>query len=140
MSDLMAEIIVIGTPAPQGSKRHVGHGILKESSVKLAPWREAVTYAARHWMQQRGLSAPALSGPISYSMIFTLRRPKRPKYSVPATPPDISKLQRSTEDALTDAGIWEDDGRVVQAAAYKVFVGHEDALDVPGAVIRVWCK
>jgi Holliday junction resolvase RusA-like endonuclease len=55
--------------------------------------------------------------------------------------PDLSKLIRSTEDALTDAGVWTDDARVV---AYhqprKVYAGSADpdALHTPGAVIRVW--
>jgi hypothetical protein len=45
----------------------------------------------------------------------------------------------STEDALTDAGVWEDDSRVVEYKRLaKVFPGEDvDALDVPGAVIRI---
>ena len=31
----MIEIKVIGLPAPQGSKRHVGHGVMIESSKKV---------------------------------------------------------------------------------------------------------
>ena len=37
----MIEIKVIGLPAPQGSKRHVGHGVMIESSNNVKPWREA---------------------------------------------------------------------------------------------------
>lgn len=29
---------VIGLPAPQGSKKHVGHGVMVESSKKVKPW------------------------------------------------------------------------------------------------------
>ena len=39
-------IRVYGTPAPQGSKRHVGRGVMVESSKKVKPWREAVKQAA----------------------------------------------------------------------------------------------
>ena len=37
---------VSGTPAPQGSKRHVGGGRMIESSKKVEPWREAVARVA----------------------------------------------------------------------------------------------
>ena len=33
---------VHGLPAPQGSKRHVGKGVMVESSKYVKPWREAV--------------------------------------------------------------------------------------------------
>jgi Holliday junction resolvase RusA-like endonuclease len=43
-----------------------------------------------------------------------------------------------TCDALTATGVYEDDGRVVSLLARKVYPDDgEDALPVPGAVIRV---
>lgn len=143
----MIEIRVIGTPAPQGSKKHVGNGIMIESSKAVKPWREAVKWAAleactrgracEEWQKDHGNGR--VSGPILAEMTFTMRRPKSAKKNaVPATRPDLSKLIRSTEDALTEAGTWEDDARVVECVARKVYPGeHPDALDVPGAVIRV---
>lgn len=44
--DDVVEFFVPGRPAPQGSKRHVGHGIMVESSRDLGPWRERVALAA----------------------------------------------------------------------------------------------
>lgn len=81
-----------------------------------------------------------LKGPIHCQMIFTMPRPKSAKKdAVPSTRPDLSKLVRSTEDALTDVGAWEDDARIVFCISMKVYPGqHVDALDVPGAVIRIW--
>ncbi|QDH92357.1 RusA-like resolvase [Gordonia phage Spooky] len=35
-------IWIPGIPAPQGSKRHVGNGILIESSKRVGPWRAVV--------------------------------------------------------------------------------------------------
>jgi hypothetical protein len=50
----------------------------------------------------------------------------------------MDKLQRSTLDALVNAGAIEDDARVVAIRAAKVFPGDSpEALDVPGARIRV---
>ena len=52
---------------------------------------------------------------------------------------NASKLARSTEDALTDAGVWTDDARVVTLVSSKVFPGEgRDALPSPGAVIRIY--
>ena len=38
----------IGDPAPQGSKRHVGNGIMVESSKKLPVWREQLINDIAH--------------------------------------------------------------------------------------------
>jgi Holliday junction resolvase RusA-like endonuclease len=142
------QIAVLGTPAPQGSKRHVGHGVMVESSKKLRPWRDAVRFAAAYACDGR----PPIDEPVRVSMVFTFQRPAshfgtgrnagQIRDQAPRAPqgmPDLSKLVRSTEDALTDAGVWRDDARVVSLDAAKVYAGeHPDALTVPGAVIRVW--
>lgn len=133
------ELIVIGVPGPQGSKRHVGHGRMIESSAKVKPWRDAVAWACREAMA----GAPPLSGPVVCQMVFVFPRPKsRKKTALHDRKPDLSKLIRSTEDAMTTGGVWEDDARVT---AY-LDSGKEYA-DTPamkalgitsGALIRVW--
>lgn len=139
MTDLLAfngvAFHVVGLPAPQGSKRHVGDGVMVESSKKVAPWREAVKWAA---VQHR--PAEPLDGPLTLHVVFTLPRPKTaPKRRRhPDRTPDLSKLVRSTEDALTDAGIWADDARVVTCRATKAWWRHHGlALPVPGCVLSV---
>jgi crossover junction endodeoxyribonuclease RusA len=138
---ILIEIIVFGTPGPQGSKRFVGHaksgrGIMIESSPKAKTWREAVKAAAIE-----RLGGYSIAGPVRVEMIFTLPKPKsapKTRKTWPDRKPDLSKLVRSTEDALTDAGAWEDDARVVFCASSKVFPGeHPDARHIPGAVIRI---
>lgn len=131
---------VIGLPAPQGSKRHVGRGILVESSKAVKPWREAVKAAAREQMVLRGLSAPAVPGAVEIWITWFLPRPKKyanKPLALPRSRPDLSKLLRATEDAMTDAGVWEDDACVVGAQVYKRYVGHGSLMDVPGAEIQV---
>lgn len=130
---------VIGMPGPQGSKRHVGRGVMIESSRKVKPWREAVVWAAR---EAKG-AAPALDQPLWLSMVFTLPKPAsapKRRRTWPDRKPDISKLARSTEDALTDAGLIRDDARIVEYVRLaKVFPGEDpDALDVPGVRIVVY--
>jgi crossover junction endodeoxyribonuclease RusA len=122
----------IGTPAPQGSKRHVGHGIMVESSKQVRPWREAVKAAAFG-------AGCCLDGPLCVAMVFTLPRPKSAR-RVDVSPfrtPDLSKLARSTEDAITEAGLWADDARVADYHRLaKVWHGFDaDALPVPGAAV-----
>lgn len=147
----MIEITVYGTPAPQGSKRFVGHaksgrGILIESSKAVKPWREAVKFAALEAMEAGSLSVGspcngALVGAVRVCMAFTLPKPKsapKGRKTWPDRKPDLSKLIRSTEDALTDAGVWEDDARVVGCDASKYYPGEGlNALDRPGAIIRI---
>ena len=135
------EFTVYGTPAPQGSKRYVGtskagRGIMIESSAKVKPWRQAVCYAAF----LEALPAP-LDGPLMLEVVFTMPKPtsapKRRK-TWPMRKPDLSKLLRSTEDAMTDAGVWHDDAQVVECFAAKRYPGEgEHALPSPGAWIRV---
>ena len=147
------EFTVHHRPAPQGSKRHVGRGRLLEQSKRVAPWREAVDTAARaavnarHVLEHGGRPAVApmpLDGPLSVEIVFTVSKPaSAPKTRVtwPTTRDsgDIDKLLRSSFDALTTAGAIADDSRIVEVVARKVFPGEGlDALEQPGAVIRVW--
>lgn len=140
-------ITVYGTPAPQGSKRFLGvrggKGIMVESSKSVKPWREAVKCAALIdcGLNDVNRSGPRVEGPVNVHMVFTVPKPKSaPKRyrTWPDRKPDLSKLVRSTEDALTDAGVWEDDARIVRCVASKVYPGEgTDALHIPGAVIRI---
>ena len=99
---------------------HVGHIVLVESSKRGAPWREAVTYSVLG-------PGPRLDGPLVVGMVFALRRPAsaRKRDVVPCRTPDLSKLARATEDAITDAaGLWRDDARVaVFSPLAKAFAG-----------------
>lgn len=138
MSAASVTIVVFGNPAPQGSKRHVGKGVMVESSKAVKPWREAVKAAALDVMDQ----APALDGPLLVRMVFTLRKPAsapKRRRTWPDRTPDVSKLVRATEDALTEAGVWADDARVVEyARVAKVFPGEDiEALHIPGVRIEV---
>ena len=74
-------------------------------------------------------------------MIFTMRKPQsapKRRTTLPDRRPDLDKLCRSTLDALVTAGTISDDARVIGIVARKVFPGEgQDALSVPGAVIRI---
>jgi crossover junction endodeoxyribonuclease RusA len=134
---------VFGTPAPQGSKRHVGHGVMVESgSARLKPWREAVKTAALDAIDETEWQT--LTGPVHLLLIFQVARPLGHfgtgrnaallKPSAPLWPgvrPDLDKLTRSTCDALKDAGVYRDDSLVVMLDVSKVY-----ATGRQGAFIR----
>lgn len=152
-------IIVYGVPGPQGSHDAVGDAIgkngqrytrLKESSAKVKPWRADVVAEALRVMDAmpyRQRSRFPLGGPLEASMHFTVPAPKDipaerviGEIAYPMCKPDLSKYLRATEDALTDARVWKDDGLAV---AYRGLAKHypnngPHALDAPGAVIRIW--
>jgi crossover junction endodeoxyribonuclease RusA len=125
MTDRLA-VNVIGTPAPQGSKRHVGHGVLVESSAAVRPWRDAVAYAVHHHATACGWDT--ITGPAAVTVDFYLRRPSSAPRRVtrPYRKPDLDKLLRATLDALVTAGAVADDARIVQITAAKHFAegGH----------------
>ena len=133
------EFEVLGTPAPQGSKRHVGHGIMVESSAKVKPWREAVKFATP------AMPTP-LTGPVSVLIVFYVARPKghygtgrnaeRIRYGapyLPATRPDLDKLVRSSLDALGESGVFRDDAQVTTVMAHKIYADTRP----PGAQITI---
>lgn len=142
----MIEIVVHGHPAPQGSKKFVGttksgRGLMVESSEKVKPWRQDVKAAALQLRSEYPLPLP-LDGPLEVQMVFTLPKPAsatKKRRTWPDRKPDVSKLARSTEDALTDAGLWADDARVVAYTLLaKVFPDeHPMSLSSPGVRIRV---
>ena len=128
---------VHGRAVPQGSKRHLGRGILVESS-DVKPWREAITWAAREHIRP----GPPHDGPIALQLTFHrarprshyrtganahLTRPSAPDW--PATRPDLDKLARAVLDALT-GHIWRDDAQIVHLHAAKTWTTGSARLDI----------
>jgi len=89
--------------------------VVTDDNPRTKPWRAVVAVVA-------GQHRPAklLDGPLSLTARFFLPRPKSlPKrIEHPAKKPDLSKLVRAIEDALTGI-IWRDDAQVVHENASK---------------------
>lgn len=133
----MTTFFVCGVPAPQGSKRaipikrggvHTGKvSLLESAGDKLKQWRRAVSaVAAQH---------EPITGPVGVHVTFGMHRPKSHygtgknagvlKPSSPqhhAVKPDIDKLARATLDALTTSRLIEDDSRVIDLRATKIYI------------------
>lgn len=130
----MIDFYVEGRPAPQGSKRGFSRRgstsvQLKEVSKYVKPWRDAVHAAAVEQKATHG----TLTGALAVGLDFYLARGKTVRRLLPTTTPDLSKLIRSTEDALVTAGLIKDDSLIVM---YDDPAKHY-ATGTPGARIRI---
>lgn len=139
----MITLTVIGIPASQGSKnayvnKHTGRAVIvdgtsKTARTKLAEWRRAVADAAREWLTanpQQPLAEP-LHVTISFRFPATASDPYRYWHCVT---PDASKVLRSTEDALVDGGLLQDDRWICKLVVTKRFVWADES---PGCTIEV---
>lgn len=126
----------VGRARPQGSKRHVGRGILIESD-NLKPWRDTVTAAAIDALD----GANPIEGPVSVSILITIARPAghygtgrnadKLKPNAPVSPigrnsGDVDKLARAILDACTTARVWLDDSQVEELTITKLWVGRTE--------------
>jgi Holliday junction resolvase RusA-like endonuclease len=127
--DLMYEVFVDGVPKPQPRPRMTRQGRVYTPSTADA-WKDAVKTAFTRRLK------PKIGIPVYLSVHFYLPCPKRVKPGAARPPhtgkPDIDNLLKSTMDALTVAGVWEDDAQVIQTAAEKHY-----AEEKTGAWIRI---
>lgn len=121
------EITVHGSPAPKGSKSFKGFGrrgdgtrfaILAESSKSERPWADRVTAAI---VEARLANEIFFDGAVRLSLAFIMPRGSTEKRATRhhTRAPDLSKLARSVEDAITVAGLWKDDACVIELTCTK---------------------
>lgn len=136
-------INVVGTPAPQGSKKGfynhaTGRVQMKESSAKVKPWRQDVVTSVQNLRDDladgfvNSVGQLPLAGPLQVDVTFFLARPgyhfgtgKNKQLLKPTAPsyvekkPDVDKLIRSTLDGLKEAGVYRDDAQVAVVHGVK---------------------
>jgi crossover junction endodeoxyribonuclease RusA len=119
-----------GDPKPQGSKRHVGNGVLIEAS-NVKPWRKAIAAAVFETWVRSGDDRP-FTEPVVVYATFYMPRPKSVKRELPSVAPDLDKLMRGLGDALSiDSQALADDALIVAWKAAKVYAdGHEPGVSV----------
>ena len=126
----IVEIIIEGTPRPQGSKRHVGNGIMVESSKHVADWRNWVRLKASQAMKEQRCEVIQKPLPVFVTITFGFDRPKKHFRSngelKPDAPvyhtgkPDVDKLLRAVLDAMTGI-VFVDDSQVQCGRLSKVY-------------------
>jgi crossover junction endodeoxyribonuclease RusA len=128
---------VPGTPAAQGSKRHVGNGRMIEQSANVGPWRERIAIAAHNFsLENNRLDLPVTGRPLSATLKFVMPRLKSMKQPTPPPAirrPDLDKMQRAVFDALTDI-IYTDDAAIIDITATKRYA---QPNETPGVHITV---
>ena len=122
----MIRFWVPGIPQPGGSKRGFvnpknGRVIITEDNKRSKDWRTAVAWAAAE-----NIKVP-LEGPLAVTFEFQFMRPKghygskglRASAPVhPAVRPDLLKVARSTEDAMSGLA-YRDDAQIVHETLIK---------------------
>ena len=146
----MIRVTVPGIPAPGGSKkafRHAATGkiIVMDTCNRNKSWRDTVaSFALEAMVGQR-----PLDGALKVQFYFTMPRPKshygtgknsgKLKKSAPVfhtSPPDLTKLIRSTEDACKGL-LWRDDAVISVQEGQKVYTDTYVNTRHPGVVIVV---
>ena len=140
---------VHGKPAPAGSKRAFvvkGRAVVTDASAASRPWKAQVADAAAQAMTFHGDDGtsgylPPLEGPLLLELTFWMPRPKGHfntkgvlnakgrATSHPAVKPDLLKLARAVEDALTGV-CYRDDAQVVSETLQKAYTSGSTRVEV----------
>lgn len=129
----MVRFQVIGKPAPAGSKRAfvnrgTGRAQVVDASARTKPWQALVQATALDAVN----GEMPLEGPVEARFTFYERRPKShfnskgelnalgQRTPYPAKKPDVLKLARAVEDALTGV-VYRDDSQIVKEELMKVY-------------------
>jgi len=137
-------VTVLGTPAPQGSKKSLGNGRMVESSKRVKPWRQSVAYAAQALQVEPTTAAVRVEIDFKFfrplSHMRTGKNYDQVKASAPLWPVsravgDLDKLCRATFDGLVDSGVIADDSQIVELVATKTYLDPH-TLKI-GAIIQI---
>lgn len=136
----MSEIrfTVYAKPEPQGSmKAFIPKGwtrpVLTSDNAKMKPYRHIVTQIACETLAKENAHRPwaAKHVPVSMGMRFYFAKPDSvpKKRTEPVVKPDISKLVRSTEDALTGV-LYHDDAQIVEYFEVSKHYGTPERVEI----------
>lgn len=111
-------IEVLGAPRPQGSKSISRNGHMYDAAAGLHAWRELIRGRAMLARQQLGHT---MVGPIMAWYEFRLLKPRTSRNELPIVKPDLDKLVRAANDALTQSKLIKDDALIVSMTITKVY-------------------
>ena len=134
--------MTVGIPAPQGSKRHVGNGIMIEQSASLPAWRNQLIYdikkAANGYKFDGGINVtldfrfPRLKSHYRTGKYSNILRDDAPLYKI--TKPDIDKIIRAVMDAMTLSGVIKDDANCYLIMSRKMYCNDDEQPGVFGII------
>lgn len=122
----MIQFSVFGKPEPGGSKKGFpvkrqtgGIGVaIVDANPRVKAWQKTVRAAAEKAMKREGQEI--MTGPLQVCMVFWLTKPKTVTRELPTARPDVLKLARAAEDALTGV-VWKDDAQITEEAIEKKY-------------------
>lgn len=126
-----------GIPRPQGSKKHVGNGVMVESSKYVAGWRAYAKLKAVEAMRTAQRIEKPCGVQIDVGFVFDrpLRhltkkglRPESPNYYT--SKPDVDKVLRALLDSMTGV-VFGDDSQVCVLNVSKTYG------KAPATIVRV---
>lgn len=121
---------VAGTPIPKGSTRSFipkgwNRAITTAANTKTKPWQQAVGSIAAE--VYRG---ELIQGAVALDLRFLFLRPKSAKKRTYLTvKPDLGKLARTIEDALTGT-IYRDDAQITESTLSKEYTSRDPGVHV----------
>lgn len=159
MTTPLLDLTVHGTPAGQGNLRTGRHGrAYHANGPELRAWRSKIRAAALDQLGRHEFT-PVLAGsrtclicgtprnrhgellgPVRLEAVITVPRPAtvRARWPVTRSTSDWDHYGRAISDALTGVA-YVDDSQVIDGRAIVTYPRiHPDALDQPGARIRIW--
>lgn len=134
---------VEGIPRPQGSKSHIGRGIMVESSKYVANWRNMIREAARKAMQDRNIECQREKA-VTIEATFYFERPKAHYTSkglratapvIVTKKPDVDKLLRAVLDACSMV-VYYDDCQVQIYQCNKLFTEAVPRAEIKFAFLK----
>jgi crossover junction endodeoxyribonuclease RusA len=131
---------VYGKPAPQGSKRHLGKGVMVESSNRVKPWRQDIKHAAErllpktwHAILPMRLKVSFLfARPQSHYRANGQLKPSAPRYCTTRIG-DLDKLVRALCDALQGL-CYLDDSQIIEINATRRYASIDER---PSAIVTI---
>jgi hypothetical protein len=127
------DILINGTPVPQGSKSAFNRGgriVLVEAAKGLKEWRHIVHLCAGANATTKQWVKLDKEIPVTVRILFTFTRPKTIKREHHTVKPDLDKLTRAVLDGITEAGnVWVDDSQVVRLEVSKQY-GNEARAEI----------
>ena len=123
--ELVLDLVVYGAAEPAGSKTRTAYGV-RDSNPKSRPWKHQVAQIVAVHLGNDPLElGPLELGPLTLRLDFYTPRPKghhKPdgtlntpgrRLPYPTRKPDVLKLARAVEDALTGIA-YRDDAQIVR--------------------------
>jgi len=122
----MLKFTVQGEPIPQGSMRAFmpeksKFPVVTSDNPRLKKWRKLVAQCSGLAMRKADFIQIARQTPVRLTLDFYFDKPKSEKGIDKVTRPDLDKCVRAIQDAMTTAGVYEDDAQVTELCARKLF-------------------